>query len=375
MTHKVVMFHPYVNKQAVENVVKTLTERHEDGRLWIGEGPEVKAFEAALRERFRFPYCVALNSGTAALRLALALCGVGPGDKVISVAQTCTATNMPILEQFATPVFADIQYETGNLDPSDIEHRITEKTRAIMCVHWAGYPCDMDEIQAIADRHHLPVIQDGAHALGATYKGRPIGQVGDYFMVSFQAIKQLTCGDGGLLAMRNEEAYHAARRRRWFAIDRDNRVPRLDGYSFWNQAEVGYKMHMNDISASIGLGNLKDIDVILAYQHQIASYYRRQLAGVPGVTLFEQREDRESANWLFTMHVERRDDFCRMMRDKGVEVSVVHIRNDLHDIFGPRRDDLPNTDRYEQTHISIPLHNQLSVADVEYVVDCIKGGW
>jgi len=372
---KIQMFAPYVSPQAALNAYQTLTTVHEDGRLWIGEGPKVKEFEEQLKDALEVPYCVALNSGTAALRLALAICDVGPGDEVITVAQTCTATNTPILEQFATPVFADIQYETGNLDPSDVEHRITERTKAVMCVHWAGYPCSLDEIRAVADRHGLPVIQDGAHAFGARYKGLPVALTSDFFMTSFQAIKQLTCGDGGLLAVRTQQDYDEARRRRWFGIDRVNRVPRLDGYSFWDQSEVGYKMHMNDVSASIGLGNLDQIQGLLAERAMIARLYREELADVPGVTLFESREDRVSANWLFTMHVERRDDFCRMMADKGVEVSVVHIRNDLHSIFGPRRSDLPNTDRYEETNISIPLHNHLDENDVAYVIRCIQEGW
>lgn len=366
---KIVMFYPYVNEKAVEMAAETLRSR------WIGEGPKVQQFEEALQERFGFPYCVALNSGTSALRLALAMCDVGPGDEVITTSQTCTATNMPILEQFAVPVFADIQYLTGNIDPADIGHRVTERTKAIMVVHWAGYPCNMDEIHAVAKEYGLPVIEDAAHALGAVYRGRFVGRISQFTMFSLQAIKQLTTGDGGLLVIQTEEHYDEARRRRWFAIDRRNRTMRLDGYAFWDQSEVGYKMHMNDIAASIGLGNFEDINHILGHRHLIASRYYRGLNGVPGVTLFERRDDRISGDWLFTLHVERRDDFCRMMRDKNVEVSVVHIRNDEHSVFGPRRDDLPNLDRYEKTHISIPLHNHLDDADVEYVIECIKEGW
>jgi perosamine synthetase len=366
---RIVMFYPYVNERAVDLVSETLRSR------WIGEGPRVRQFEDALCAKFDFPYAVALNSGTAALQLALTIACVGPGDEVITTAQTCTATNMAIMGQFAQPVFADVQYRTGNLDPADIEHRVTERTKAILCVHWAGYPCDMDEIQDIANRHGLYVIEDAAHALGATYRGRSIGMISDFTMFSFQAIKQLTTGDGGLLTVLNTSHYDEARRRRWFGIDRRKRRKRLDGYAFWNQREVGFKMHMNDIAASIGLGNLEDIDGVLARRAEIARTYRAALEGVPGVTLFEQRGDRQSGHWLFTLHVERRDDFCRMMRDRGVEVSVAHIRNDLHSIFGPQRDDLPTLDRYSRTHISIPLHNHLSDADVRYVIDCIKGGW
>jgi len=374
--HKIVMFMPYVNRHAVAKAMLTLSKPHEDGRLWIGEGPLVKEFEEKLKVRFGFKHCVALHSGTAALRLALALCGVGPGDEVITTAQTCTATNTPILEQFARPVFADIQYLTGNIDWTDVGHRVTERTKAIMCVHWAGYPCDMDELQAVADEHGLPVIQDGAHALGATYKGFPVGVLADFFMTSFQAIKQLTCGDGGLLAMLDEDTYNAARRRRWFGIDRDNRVVDEEtGYSYWNQSEVGYKMQMNDIAAAIGLGNLRDWSFIVSLRQEIARIYRSTLAGVPGVTLFENAFDRQSANWLFTMHVEDRPAFRRMMAGRGIEASVVHIRNDRHDVFGPLREDLPVTDRYERTNISIPLHTGMTVADAEFVAACVQGGW
>jgi len=369
MEKRIVMFYPYVNERAVEMAAETLRSR------WIGEGPKVRQFEEALRARFEFPYAVATNSGTAALRLALAMAGVEPGDEVITTAMTCTATNTPILEQFAMPVFADIQHDTGNVDPNDIERRITRKTRAIVCVHWAGYPCDMDEILDIAARHGLPVIEDGAHALGASYKGVSIGAISHFTMFSFQAIKQLTTGDGGLLTVLTEEHYDEARRRRWFGIDRRKRRQRLDGYAPWLQTEVGYKYHMNDVAAAIGLGNLEDIDWILARRHEIVAHYRAALAGVPGVTLFRREAGRNSGDWLFTMHVERRDDFCRMMRDRGVEASVCHVRNDEHPVFGGRRDDLPVLDRYEKSHISIPLHNHLSDEDVGYVIECIQGGW
>jgi len=372
---KIVMFMPYINVQAARNVEDVLYKRDDCGRLWIGEGPQVKAFEKALKARFGFRHCVALNSGTAGLELALALAGVGPGDEVITPAQTCTATNMPILRARARCVFADIQYQTGNIDWMDINHRVTEHTKAIMVVHWAGYPCDMKEITFLAQRLGIPVIQDGAHSLGATYEGQPIGVTSEYYMCSFQAIKQLTTGDGGMLALLDEDKYDEARRRRWFGIDRDNRTLRLDGYAHWDQAEVGYKMHMNDIAAAIGLGNLEDIDWILNRRAEIAERYRAELAQAPGVQLFDSRADRTSANWLFTMHVKNRTGFCLMMRAAEIEVSVVHIRNDVHSVFGGRRSDLPVTDLYERTNISIPLHQGMTDDDVGRVIQAIQGGW
>ena len=211
---KVVMFYPHIHQEAVDNAVSVLQSR------WVGEGDWVQDFEHALVEKFRFPRALALNSGTSGLRLALAVSGAGdqPGDEVITTAMTCTATNMPILEQRAVPVFADIQWETGNIDPEDVKRRLTERTRAIMCVHWGGYPCDLDELNAIAAKHGVPVIEDAAHALGAVYRGHPVGGISAYTMFSLQAIKQLTSVDGGVLVCRDEEKHHEARIRRWKSV-------------------------------------------------------------------------------------------------------------------------------------------------------------
>jgi len=364
------MFSPYVTEEAIARVVETLRSGY------IGDGPVVKEFEGTIKEMFGIPYPVAVNSCTSALQLALALIGLEPGDEVITTAQTFMATSHVILARGAQPVYADVQYLTGNVDPADIEHRITERTRAIMPVHWAGYPCDMDEILEIAARYELPVIEDAAQALGASYKGRPVGTISPYTCFSFQAVKQLTTGDGGMLCLTDEATYEAARRRRWFGIDRDRRKPTLLGEPEWDVTEVSYKYHMNDIAASIGVEHLKVFPEIARRRAEIARRYHEALAGVPGITLFESKDDRVSANWIFCMHVdERREDFVRMMKSKGVDVSVVHLRIDRNTIFGPVRDDLPQLAHLTETIMSLPLHNHLSDEDVEYVIQCVKGGW
>ena len=363
------MFRPYVSERAIARVAEVLRSG------WIGEGPMVKAFEVKFSEVIGTPYPVALNSCTSALHLALAMAGVGPGDEVITTAQTMMATSHAILMQHARPVFADVQYMTGNIDPSDLEHRITEKTKAISVVHWGGHPCDLDEIHAIASRHGLSVIEDAAHALGASYKGRPIGSISPYTCFSFQAIKHVTTGDGGMLCLTDEAKYHEARRRRWYGIDRMQRKPSILGEPEWNVTEVGYKYHMNDIAAALGLEHLYEFLDILARRRQIATRYREALASIPGVTLLENKEDRDQAYWLFTMHVSQRENFCRMMKSKGVDVSVVHLRIDHNTIFGGLRDDLPTLERFTETHVSIPIHNGLTDDDVEYVIHCIQEGW
>lgn len=360
---------PYVSARAIDGIVQTLQSG------WIGQGPRVQEFETCFAERFNLPYAVAVNSCAAGLRLALALAEVEPGDEVITTPLTWQATNHPILEQRAVPVFADVQLMTANIDPRDIEHRLTERTRAIVCVHWGGYPCDLDEIHAIARRHRLVVIEEAAEALGATYHGQAIGACSRFTSFSFYAFQTLTTAEGGMLTLQTEADFESARRRRWFGIDRVRRKPLRNGYYEYDTWEVGYGYHLTDMAAALGLAHLEDFPMLLGRRQAIAARYRQGLAGVPGLTLFEQREDRTCGWGLFTLHVEQRDRFCEMMQTRGIQTSVVHVRNDQYSVFGGRRDDLPNLERLSQTYISIPMHNQLTDEDTEHVIASIRQGW
>tara|TARA_Y100000310_G_scaffold329947_1_gene400690 strand:- start:14233 stop:15582 length:1350 start_codon:yes stop_codon:yes gene_type:complete len=200
MKRDIKMFWPAVpKKEDLLPGIEKLLWPEDGGRPFIGEGPLVQSFENACMEKWGMDYVLFTNSGTSALDLALLGAGVKANDEVITTALTCTATNLPILRQQATPVFADVQYKTGNICPKSIREKITDKTKALMFVHWGGLPCDMDEINDIASEYDLSVIADGAHALGATYHGKPISDFADYTMFSLQSIKQLTTIDGGLL--------------------------------------------------------------------------------------------------------------------------------------------------------------------------------
>lgn len=363
------MFAPYVSEKAIERVCLTLRSGY------IGEGSVVAEFESAFNNQLNVPYAIGVTSGTTALHLALAVAGVGPNDEVITTAQTMMASSHAILAHYAKPVFADIQYQTGNINPSDIEHRINKKTKAILVVHWAGYPCDLDEILTVAAKYDLPVIEDAAHALGATYKGHAIGSISPFTCFSFQAIKLITTGDGGMICFTQEEDFHKARRRRWYGIDRKNRVPSVLGEPIWDVYEIGYKYHMNDIAASLGVEHLKDLKALLKRRESIVRTYRKELKDLSDVTLFDTKDDRTSANWLFTIHVENRENFVKMMKSKGIEASVVHLRIDMNTIFSPQQDDLKTLDKFNLSHISLPLHNFLSDADVEYILRSIREGW
>jgi perosamine synthetase len=366
---KIHMFSPYVSEKAYPLIEKVLKNR------WIGQGKDVSEFEEKFNSKFNILNSVAVNNVSSAIRLALDMNGVKPGDEVITTAQTCTASNLPILEQFAKPVFADVQYETGNIDPSDIEKRITKKTKAIIVCHWAGYPCDMDEIHEIGKRHDIVIIEDASDALGAKYKNKFIGNISKFTCFSFQAIKQITTGEGGMLCLTDKKDFDSALRKRWYGIDRINRKPTIEGYYDFDVFEKGYGYHMTNINAALGLANLEEFDNIQKRRKEIVSKYKCDLKGVKKLTLLKESNDVESANELFTIHVADRGKFCAHMGSEGIETSIVHMRNDSYSVFGSKRKDLPNLDKFTKTNISLPVHNGLSDKQVDHIIKTIKKGW
>ncbi len=362
-------FHTHISARSVELASQTLRS------TWISEGKLVQAFERTLSSRLGLVNPVALNSGTSALHLALILSGIGPGDEVILPPQTFIATGLVVLMQHATPVFADIQLDTGNIDPESIKEKISEKTRAIIAVHWGGYPCDMDAIHDIARHHDLSVIEDAAHALGSVYRGKPVGSLSRFTAFSFQAIKHVTTGDGGALCCLDEEDHKCCRAIRWFGIDRESSPVSLLGERDYDVQSVGYKYHMNDLGAAVGLGNLEEFPKNLARRREMGARYRKELENVPGVTLLSYKESHQSAYWLFTMLVEQRERFVKKLATRGIPVSVVHQRIDRNQVFGGLTPDLANQERFEDAQISIPLHCGLDDEDLTRIIETIREGW
>lgn len=362
-------FHTSVSQRAVEFVNETLKS------TFLSEGVRVKEFERALATQLGLVNPVALNSGTSALHLPLVLAGVGPGDEVILPAQTFIATGLVILMQQAVPVFADIDPLTGNITPASIAAKITARTRAIIPVHWAGYPCDLDEINQLAAQHGIAVIEDAAHALGAAYKSKPVGSISRFTAFSFQAIKHLTTGDGGALCCLDPADAQSALARRWFGIDRAHSKPSILGERDYDVASLGFKYHLNDLAAALGLGNLSNFSARLARRREIAARYRRELAAVPGLQLLHLAPDRAHACWLFTILVDRREDFIRKLASHNIPASVVHLRIDRNSVFGGQRRDLPGQDDFNSRQVSIPLHEALTEDDVQNIVSVIKHGW
>lgn len=341
---------------------------------YIGQGAAVNEFEKALGRRFHNDKILALSAGTHGLHLALRLAGVGSNDEVVTTPLTCTASNWPIMMQGAVPVWSDIKYDF-NIDPKSVEEKITNKTKAILCVHWGGYPCDMEELSVIAKRHNLALIEDAAHAYGSSYRDFWVGSCfySDFTMMSFQAIKHLTTVDGGALFCASKASYDRGKLLRWYGIDRES--PRSDFRCEQPIAEWGYKYHMNDVCATIGLNNMEATDHNLATTINNANYYNTEMANLDGVKLTQVASDRQSSYWLYTVMVENRSEFCHMMGSKGISVSRVHERNDKHPCTSDYCSFLPKLEEVIKKQICLPVGWWVTTEQREYIVECIKGGW
>jgi dTDP-4-amino-4,6-dideoxygalactose transaminase len=297
------------------------------------------------------------------------LAGVGEGDEIITTAMTCTATNVPILERGARIVWADIDPLTGNIDPQEVEKKISPKTKAIVVVHWGGYPCDLDELNAIAKKHGVKLIEDAAHAFSASYKGHAVGSHSDFTCFSFQAIKHLTTVDGGALVCRDSEDHKRGKLLRWYGIDREGE--RSDFRCEADVAEFGYKFHMNDVAATIGMEQLKHVKSVVDRHQANAAYYNERLGDLKGVKLLNYKPDRESAYWLYTILVDDRLDFMQEMTDAGIVVSQVHSRNDEHTMMKDFRTPLPGVDSFIAKQVSIPVGWWLTEEQREFIADTI----
>ncbi|MFH1044635.1 MAG: aminotransferase class I/II-fold pyridoxal phosphate-dependent enzyme, partial [Pseudomonadota bacterium] len=314
----------------------------------ISEGPPVVEFEQRFGAFVGQPNMLSFYSGTAALHVALLLAGAGPGDEVISSAMTAEPTNLAILHAGARVVWGDVDPRNGNLAAAAIEAKITPRTRAILVVHYGGIPASLAAIRAIAERHGIAVIEDAAHALGARYAGLPIGSHSEYAVYSLQAIKHLTTVDGGMLACRNPADLPRGRRLRWFGIDRA--APRTEV----DVAEAGYKYHMNNVNATIGLVQLEYIRPVIARHIANGQYFDAALRGIPGIELCARDAAAEPSYWFYTVLAERRDELARRLTELGIGNSLVHQRNDRHSVFAASRCELPGLDRFYDAMLHIP---------------------
>ncbi len=350
-----------------KSVMKPLKEILFSG--YIGEGPRVKEFEQKLAPWFGSENVLTLNSGTSAIQLALRLANVGYGDEVISTPMTCVATNEPILSIGAKIVWADIDPGTGNIDPKDVAKKITKKTKAIIVVHWGGYPCELESLNALAATHGIKLIEDACHAFGATYQGKPIGSISDFTCFSFQAIKEITTIDGGALVCKSKEDFQRGKLLRWYGIDRTTN--RKDFRCEEDIAEFGYKFHMNDVAATIGIEQLKYVGANLKKNRINAAQYNDVFSTLTNIAPLNYKDDRMSSYWLYTLRVKNPSFFTEWMKKAKIVTSRVHARNDLHAIFKDSITHLPGVDEFVTRQMCIPVGWWLTHKNVEYIINTI----
>jgi dTDP-4-amino-4,6-dideoxygalactose transaminase len=363
----VLLFYPYVSKKSAPNIKKKLSGR------WLGQGPMVDKFEKDFQNKFAKNFSViATGSGTDSLHLAYILAGLKKGDEIITTIFTCTATNIPMLYMGLKIKFADVDLNTMNISVKSVKKLITKKTKAIVVVHYGGLPCDMDELKKISKKNKITLIEDAAHALGAKYNGKTIGNISDFSTFSFQAIKHFTTGDGGILTIKNKKLEDKAKRIRWFGIDRKKKQQGI-----WDNdvSEIGYKYQMTDIAATMGCDSLKEFNFINKHRRKIYFTYLKELSKNKKIKcIHDYNKKKEHGAWLFTICVENKDYVQKKLRENQIETNQVHFRNDRYSIFKKfvKGKKFPNMDYLENRYLVLPLHHKVSVKDAKYICKLIN---
>ena len=362
----VTLFYPYIPKNYLSALKKVFSTR------WIGQGPLVDKLEKVFSKRFanNFP-SVAVGSGTDALHLAYILADIKKNDEVICPIFTCTATNIPLLYIGAKIKFADIDPKTMNIDIQSVKKLITSKTKAIVFVNYGGLPCDLKELNAIAKKRKIVLIQDAAQSLAAKYNNKSIVKYADYTIYSFQAIKQITSGDGGMLVFKDKKKLKKAYRIRWFGIDR---LAKQGGTWENDIKEIGFKYQMTDIGASLLLESIKDFKKIWSHRRKLYKIYEKTLSKNSSITIMDQKKaGTEHSNWLFTICLKRKDYLQKKLRQNGVETNQVHFRNDRYSIFKSftKGKKFKNMDLVENNYLVLPIHPKVKLSDAKRISNLI----
>ena len=327
---------------------------------WIGQGPMVDKFEKEFGKKFGFDYCLSVNSGTAALELAYHLIDIKEGDEVLVPVFTCTATNMPLLRRGARLKFLDVNDKLV-VDYKDLKKKISKNVKAIVVTTLGGIQID-SRVFKLAKKYSVPVVIDAAQSVGIKEPN------GDYVCYSFQAIKHFTTGDGGMLVVRNQKEYKRAKKLRWFGIDRDKKR-RMDWKWHVNHKmaldieEAGFKYHMNDIAAAMGIVGLRHSDEALKYRRKLCNLYRKLLP--------KHKLIYGGACWLIAIVSDNRNKLMDKLEENGIESDLIQIRNDAFEVFG-QEVKLPNMSKIEDKYFYLPLHLNLSIQDVEYIASVIN---
>lgn len=365
------MYIPYGRQSIDEKDIQAVIDVLQSD--YLTTGPKVAEFEKKVADYVGAKYAVAVSNGTAALHIACLAAGISEGDEVITSPITFAASSNCVLYCGGTPVFADIDADTYNIDPVQIEKQITDKTKALIPVHYTGQPCDMDAISAIAKKNNLIVIEDAAHALGASYKGKMIGNISDMTCFSFHPVKPITTGEGGMVVTDNEELYKRLLLFRSHGITRDEELmTENQGGWYYQQLELGYNYRITDISCALGCSQMDRIDSFMTKRREIAKRYNDAFATIEGIITPKQMPDCESGWHLYMIQVKDRKNIFNKLRNAGIGVNVHYIPVYQHPYYqrnGYVDCCCANAEKFYSRAISLPIFPELTREQQQYVID------
>ncbi|GIP31278.1 DegT/DnrJ/EryC1/StrS aminotransferase family protein [Paenibacillus sp. J2TS4] len=371
-TKHIPVLQPSIGQEEIDAVVEVLKSG------WLGLGPKTEQFETEFAAYVGSRFMVALNSGTAALHLALEVLDIGPGDEVIVPSMTFVSTAHAVSYVGATPVFADVEKDTLNISLVDIERKITDRTKAIIVVHMAGHPCDMDAIHQLALSKGIKVVEDAAHACGAAYNGRLIGSISDITCFSFHAVKNLTCGEGGGITCNQEWMARKVREKRWVGISKDTWIrsssERVYAWQYFVD-KIGYKYHMNDIHAALGIVQLGKLNQLNGRRKEIASRYQQELSNISWLELPQEKTYAQSSWHLFQIKLENeqlRDKLIRHLQDHNIAPGVHYYPCHLHPYYLHLKASAPVSSEIWKRLLTLPIHPNMTDEDQERVIDCVR---
>ncbi len=358
---------PYLAEEELNAVRSVFDSR------WLGLGSVTKEFEEKLKEFLGAKHVIAVNTGTSALHIALDALGIGPGDEVIVPSLTFVASVQAVTNCGARPVFCDVEVETLNMDPSDVEDRITPNTRAIMPVHYGGLACHMDDILAIAEKHNVFVVEDAAHAFGSLHQGKKIGTLGHVTCFSFDPIKNITCGEGGAVVTDDDKIAANIIPKRILGIDNDTWTRyRSERNWFYEVVTQGYRYHMSNINAAIGLEQLKRMEDFRSRKQEIVRRYDEAFKVSRGL-VSPQRNLDETFPFFFIIRVMegRRDSLMTFLKEREIGSGVHYIPNHLQPLFSDFHVPLPRTEQVYKEIITLPLYFEMTDDDVDRVISAV----